>query len=69
MSNVILTELQQNINQQHYGSAQNLLPLLIPLFSHKKEMNYLLHHLQDLLEEHDPSSMAVVTELKNILVG
>jgi hypothetical protein len=69
MSNVILTELQQNINQQYYDSAQNLVPLLIPLFSHKKETNYLLHHLQDLLEEHDPSSMEVVTDLKNILVG
>ncbi len=69
MSNVILTQLQHDITQHNYDSAENLMPLLIPLFSHKKETNYLLHHLQDLLEKHDPSSVEVVRDLKNILVG
>ncbi len=69
MSNVILTELKHDIDQHNYDSAQNLMPLLIPLFSHKKETNYLLHRLQDLLEEHDPNSVQVIKDLKNILVG
>jgi len=69
MSNVILTQLQQNIAQQDYDAAKNLMPLLNGLFPHQAEANNVLHHLQELLDEHDPKSQQLVTDLKNILVG
>ncbi len=69
MSNVILTQLQQNIAQQDYDGAKRLMPLLNGLFPHKVETNNVLHHLEELLDEHDPKSQQLVTDLKNILVG
>ena len=69
MSKVILTQLQQNIAQQDYEAAKRLMPILNGLFPNQVETNNVLHHLQELLDEHDPKSQQLVLDLKNILVG
>ncbi len=69
MSNVILSQIAEKIQDEDFISAQRLLPILKSLFTEQLEVKNKIDELESLLLEEDKTSEAALTDLKNILVG